>query len=191
MSELPKSIVLNGYRYPTWTLSVRAREQLANLHRVDAYIEELNDRLSFYTSARDLCQRHLLDALPKSSLPAQRSYWQTAPLEWARAEWPPRSSSLRLRLLGDAIHYREGDQVLIYVKGHGVVGWGQVETEALSTMRCLVWRFRVATLKDALSAKALRGLGLRHPNRASQLLPTPSGVPALLTALEKRPAFTP
>lgn len=190
MSELPKSIVLEGRRYPTWALSLRAREYLTNLYQVEDHIAELRQRLAFYTSARDVCQQRLRDALPEKSLTSftSRYYWQTASLEWARANWPVKAPTLSLRCLGAASHYREGDRVLVYVKGYGVVGWGDVQMDTHSTQRLIVWRFVVAELKNALPAKALKDFSVRHPNRASQILPPAADVESLLQALESRPA---
>lgn len=188
MSELPKSIALEGRRYPTWALSLRARKQLTNLEQVDKHIAELRQRLAFCKSARDICQRHLREALPEKCQPAPRYYWQIASLEWVRANWPVKAITLDLQCLGEASHYREGDCVLVYVKGYGVIGWGSVEVGADAKQRHLIWRFVVAELSDALPAKALNDFSVRYPNRISQMLRSSAGITGLLQALESRPA---
>ncbi|WP_417420265.1 hypothetical protein [Halomonas sp.] len=190
MSELPKSIVLEGRRYPTWVLSARARECLANIYRVDNHIAELRQRLAFYSAARDECKQQLLNKLPgkPAASPAPRYYWQTAPLEWAQSHWPVKAPTLNLHCLGATNHYREDDRILVYVKGHGAVGWGIVQSDNHSKQLCVAWRFMVAELKEALPAKALSDFSVRHPNRASQMLPPTVDIAGLLQALEARPA---
>lgn len=189
MPKLPKSVVLEGRRYPTWALSSQAREQLVNLHQVDEHIAELRGRLAYYTAAREQFQKLLRQALPEQEQPvnAYRYYWHIAPLEWARKSFPTRASAISLRLLGAVSHYREGDRILLYVKGHGVVGWGVVSIDTYSTQRHLALCFEVAALDQALPAKALKEFALRHPNRGSQMLPESADVKRLLVALEARP----
>lgn len=190
MSTLPKSVVVGGRRYPTWALSLRAREQLTNLEHVDKHIAELRRRLALYSSARDICQRSLREALPskRQVLLEPRYYWQIVSLEWARANWPVKAPTLNLHCLGGATHYREDDRILVYVKGYGVVGWGDVQVDNHDAQCHIIWRFMVEELKDALSAKELKDFSVRYPNRASQMLPASADVARLLKALESKPA---
>ncbi len=189
MSELPKSVVIGGRRYPTWALSVRARESLVNLNRVDQHIAQLRQRLALYSTARDECKQQLLKGLPDKpqASPAPRYYWHMASQEWAQANWPVQASTLELHGLKAASHYREGDCALVYVKGYGVVGWGDVEAGVEATPGRLTWRFKVARLEDALPANTLKNFSVRHPNRVSQRLPSSADVTRLLHALESRP----
>lgn len=187
MSTLPKSVVVGGRRYPTWALSSEARQQLINLKQVDAHIAELKDRLAYYLAARKQCQDSLSRSLPTSQTSqVQRYYWQMAPAEWAHQPWSPESAQLLMRNFGASEHYREGDCLLIYVKGYGVCGWGEVRLDRHSTKRLLVWRCRVTALADAISAKVLREYALRHPTRASQRLPADANIEPLLSALNAR-----
>ncbi|WP_447529251.1 hypothetical protein [Vreelandella sp. TE19] len=184
MSELPKSIVIEGRRYPTWALSLRARENFIRLHQVDEHIATLQERLAFYTSAKANCLACLKSALPSKI----NYYWHNVPLEWARAHWRLEDRRFNLRELSMTGHYRANDRVLVYVKGHGVVGWGEVQLDTHSTQRQLAWGFRVKELKHALPAKRLKEFAVRHPNRASQALPDGAKTEELVAALETYPA---
>ncbi|WP_447926413.1 hypothetical protein [Vreelandella sp. EE27] len=184
MPELPKSIVIEGRRYPTWALSLRARENFKRLQQVDEHIATLRERLAFYTSAKSHCLASLKSALPSKI----NYYWHNVPLEWARAHWLLEGERFDLSELSMTDHYRASDRVLVYVKGHGVVGWGEVQLDTHSTQRQLAWRFRVKELKHALPAKRLKEFAVRHPNRASQALPEGAKSKELVAALETYPS---
>lgn len=190
MPKLPKSVVLEGRRYPTWALSSKAREQLVNLRLVDVHIAELRERLAFYIGARELAQHALRQALTEKEVSAQqyRYFWHIAPPEWTKKHFPTHAATLSLRSLGASSHYRQDDRVLLYAKGHGVIGWGVVGLDTYSTQRHLALNFEVASLGKALPAKALKEYALRHPNRTSQMLPAGADVEGLLKALTSRPA---
>lgn len=201
MSELPKSVVIGGRRYPTWALSVRARESLVNLNRVDDHIAQLRQRLALYSAARTACHQQLLKSLPEQPRPAPRYYWHSVPQEWAQARWPVKAPTLELSL-NAARDYQPGDRLFVYVKGYGVVGCGAVEYGVAGNEKGdgvvekgaqaapvqLAWRFKVAQLKDALPASTLKQFAVRHPNRASQKLPEAADIAGLLQALTARPA---
>ncbi|HBP42282.1 MAG: hypothetical protein ACTJG4_11165 [Vreelandella alkaliphila] len=193
MAKLPKSIVIEGRRYPTWALSAKSRKQLINLDCVDAHIAELHQRLAHHYVAREHYQLLLASALPKphrqpSVSETTRSFWQSVSKEWAQKHWPTRTATLSLITFESTGHYRQGDRVLCYVKGHGVVGWGVVEIDIHSTKRHLAWRVSVPTLDKALPAKALKEFSLRHPSRSSQLLPAAADIEGLLSALAAKAA---
>lgn len=193
MAKLPKSIVIEGRRYPTWGLSAKARKQLVNLSHVDAHIAELHQRLAHHYVAREHYQLLLARALPdlqrqpQVSKPA-RYFWQSVSKAWAQKHWPISTAAVGLSAFESTSHYRQGDRVLCYVKGHGVVGWGVVEVDTLSTKRHVIWRLGVPTLDAALPAKALKTFSLRHPNRPSQALPSSADIEGLLSALATRAA---
>ncbi|UXZ55072.1 hypothetical protein LOS15_03280 [Halomonas sp. 7T] len=203
MPKLPKSVVIEGRRYPTWALSSRAREQLVNLHLVDAHIAELRQRLALYSAAYQQGRASLRQALseptgseqvlperaPPKEAPAveQRYFWHILPLAWGKANFPMQTSVLNLHAIGAGGYYQEGDQLLLYVKGYGVVGWGAVEANT-PTEQLLSLRFQAASLDDALPASALKAFSLRHPNRASQQLPKSADVEGLLAELAALPA---
>lgn len=191
MTKLPKSLVIEGRRYPTWALSVKARDQLNNLNQVDAHIAELNDRLALYRVARGHYQQLLMGALvniaqkPKP-FEATRYFWHSVSKKWAQSAWPIASASLTLGDFESTSHYRQGDRIIWYVKGHGAVGWGVVEMDTHSTKRHLVWQDRVAELDKALAAKMLKEFALRHPNRPSQMLPANADVAGLLAIFKAK-----
>lgn len=204
MPKLPKSVVIEGRRYPTWALSSRAREQLVNLHLVDAHIAELRQRLALYNAASQQSRASLRQALseqrrseqvlpervqPKEA-PAvrQRYFWHIVPLAWGKANFPVQASVVDLHAIGASSYYQEGDRLLLYVKGHGVVGWGVVEVVTSSATPYLSLRCQAASLADALPASALKAFSLRHPNRVSQLLPKSADTERLLVALAALPA---
>ncbi|WP_176372185.1 hypothetical protein [Halomonas citrativorans] len=187
MSTLPKSVVVGGRRYPTWALSSGARQQLTNLERVDAHIAQLKDQLAYYTVARKHCLGSLSQALPVRQPPTvRRYYWQMASPEWAQQSWTAENVPLLMRDFDASERSREGDCLLIYVKGYGFCGWGEVCLKSHSTQHLFVWRSRVKALSDALPAKTLKEYALRHPTRAFQRLPENAHVEALLSALEAR-----
>lgn len=166
MFKLPKSVVLEGRRYPTWVLSQRARDQIVNLQQVDAYIEEINERLAYLVNAREVCRQHLREALSAGHRMGH-CYWQTVTKEWAK-QHSECASPFLLRSMPGAERYRAGDTLLVYVKGCGVFGWGKVVLDDLSTQRYFEWQDRVPGLIDAIPSKALGEFGLRHPTRVSQ-----------------------
>lgn len=200
MPKLPKSVVIEGRRYPTWALSSRARDQLMNLHQVDAHIAELRQRLAFYTAAHRRTKAYLRRMLPDEMAPVSkevakkapaemhRYFWHIVPLAWGKENLPTHEAVLKLHSIGASDLYQEGDRLLLYVKGHGVVGWGTVEVDAPSAQQHLALCFEVASLDEALPASALKEFSLRHPNRVSQLLPATADVERLLAALESLPA---
>lgn len=190
MPKLPKSVVLEGRRYPTWALSSQARDQLVNLHHVDAHIAEIRERLAYFTAAREILRNDLHRALPNKSAKAHayRDFWHIVPPEWAKKHLPCSEPILNLRPIGAGSHYRKGDRILLYVKGHGLFGWGVVELDTHSTQRHLALRFEAASLSDALPASVFKDFALRHPNRSSQILPSGADVEGVLKALEARPA---
>lgn len=199
MPKLPKSVVIERRRYPTWALSSQARAQLMNLHLVDAHIAELHQRLAFYTAAYKHSQVYLRTALadmtgsdkalsesapPKeTSAVGQRYFWHSVPLAWGEENFPTQAATLNVQAFGASGYYQEGDRVLLYVKGRGVVGWGIVEGESSSTQQQLVWCFEAASLNSALPASALKKFSVRHPNRVSQRLPENADIKRLLAAL--------
>lgn len=186
MSKLPKSVTLEGRRYPTWGLSSRARVQLVNLQKVDEHIAELHQRLDFYSAARELCKEQLRQLLAggQRSKKAFRYFWHIVPVSWAHRYLSHRGEVVSLRSLDSSSGYREGDRVLVYVKGYGVVGWGVVGVDTYSTQRHLSLRFRVTALSGALPAKELKKFSLRHPSRVTQRLPADADIERLLSALE-------
>ncbi|MBT2801012.1 hypothetical protein J7J49_06730 [Halomonas sp. ISL-56] len=193
MAKLPKSIVIEGRRYPTWALSVEARKQLVNLSHVDAHIAELHQRLAQHQVARNHYQMLLASALPDphqqpSVSETTRYFWQSVSKEWAQKHWPVRTATFGLSDFESTRHYRQGDRVLCYVKGHGVVGCGVVEMDTHSTKRHLVWRVNVPTLDKALPAKTLKEFSLRHPSRPSQVVPPTADIEGLLSALATKAA---
>lgn len=193
MAKLPKSIVIEGRRYPTWGLSAKARKQLINLSLVDAHIAELHQRLAHHYVAREHYQLLLKDALPNprrqpTVAETTRYFWQSVSKAWIQKHWPLSTPTLGLSAFESTSHYRQGDRVLCYVKGHGVVGWGVVEVDTHSTKRHLVWQVGVATLDAALPAKTLKEFSLRHPSRPSQALPPTADIDGLLTALDTKAA---
>lgn len=200
MPKLPKSVVIEGRRYPTWALSSRARDQLINLHHVDVHIAELRQRLAFYRAAYRQSQTSLSRALSEQALsdsarPAkevsavgQRYFWHIVPTAWGKANFPSKASALNLHAIGASGYYQEGDRLLLYVKGHGVVGWGAVEVDTSSAKPYLAMRCQAASLADALPASALKAFSLRHPNRVSQRLPENANIERLLAKLASLPA---
>lgn len=193
MAKLPKSIVIEGRRYPTWALSAKARKQLINLGLVDAHIAELHQRLAQHQVARKQYQLVLASTLPDprqqpSVSETTRYFWQSVSKEWAQKHWPISMASVDLSVFESASHYRQGDRVLCYVKGHGVVGWGVVEVDTHSTKRLLAWRVSVPTLDKALPAKTLKEFSLRHPSRPSQVVPPTADMEGLLSALVTKAA---
>ncbi|OWV29183.1 hypothetical protein JI62_16420 [Halomonas campaniensis] len=193
MAKLPKSIVIEGRRYPTWGLSAKARKQLINLSLVDAHIAELQQRLAHHYVAREHYQLLLKDALPDprrqpTAAETTRYFWQSVSKAWAQKHWPLSTPSLGLDAFESTSHFRQGDRVLCYVKGHGVVGWGVVEVDTHSTKRHVVWRVGVPTLDAALPAKILKEFSLRHPSRSSQALPSTADIEGLLSALATKAA---
>lgn len=195
MPKLPKSVVIEGRRYPTWALSSQARDQLINIHQVDVHIAELRQRLAFYTAAHKRSKVFLRKALTEKALSekaappeAHRYFWHIVPLAWAQEHVPTHASILNLNAIGASDHYQEGDRLLLYVKGHGVIGWGVVEGNASSAQQHLALRFEVASLDDTLPASALKKFSLRHPNRVSQWLPANADVEHLLESLASFPA---
>lgn len=188
MAKLPKSIVIEGRRYPTWALSAKARDQLNNLSLVDAHISGLHQRLAMHSVAREHYQRLLLDALKnvaQASKPFEttRCFWQSVSNIWAHEHWPMTVTRSSMSHFESTSHYRQGDRIICYVKGHGAVGWGVVETDTHSTKRHLVWKAYVPSLDKALAAKTLKAFSLRHPSRSSQKLPLNADVEGLLAAL--------
>lgn len=200
MPKLPKSVVIEGRRYPTWALSSQARAQLMNLHLVDAHIAELRQRLGFYTAAYKHSQVNLRAALSDmagsghalddkvlgdkvATAKAQRYFWHSVPLAWGEENFPTQAATLNVQAFGASGYYQAGDRVLLYVKSRGVVGWGIVEGEPSSTLQQLVWCFEAASLDCALPASALKTFSLRHPNRVSQRLPGNADIERLLAAL--------
>ncbi|AZM96697.1 hypothetical protein [Vreelandella venusta] len=182
MSKMPKSVVLEGRRYPTWVLSSRARAQLVNLQQVDAHIAELRERLAHYSMARTLCQQRLLNALPKPlSLPAGRCYWHTVPREWVELS----DVSCPLHAVPGGHSYQEGDTLVVYIKGLGVVGWGAVTVDSSSVCH-FTWRCRVASMASVIPAKTLSQFALRHPTRPSQRLPSDANIGRLFEMLNSR-----
>ena len=193
MSKLPKSIVIEGRRYPTWTLSVNARKQLVNLSHVNAHIAELHQRLDRYQVARNHYHLLLTSALPDfnhqpSAPETPRYFWQSFSKEWAQQHWPISKAASGLSVFETASHYRQGDHILCYVKGYGLVGCGFVEMDTNSTKMHLVWDVSVPTLDKAIPAKILREFSLRHPNRPSQMVPPPADIEGLLSALATKAA---
>ncbi|MDQ7733694.1 hypothetical protein QT231_13360 [Halomonas sp. SpR1] len=193
MAKLPKSIVIEGRRYPTWGLSAKARKQLVNLSLVDAHIAELHQRLAHHYVAREHYQLLLTSALPDprrqpNVADTSRYFWQSVSKAWAQNHWPLSTSKLALSAFESTSHYRQGDRVLCYVKGYGVVGWGVVEMDTHSTKRHLVWRASVSTLEKALPAKTLKEFSLRHPNRPSQVVSSTADIEGLLSALANKAA---
>lgn len=193
MAKLPKSIVIEGRRYPTWALSAKARKQLVNLGLVDAHIAELHQRLAHHHVARKHYQLLLASALPDpqrqpSVSESPRYFWQSVSKEWAQKHWPIRMATFRLSDFESTNDYRQDDRVLCYVKGYGVVGWGVVEEDTHSTKRHLVWQVGVPTLDAALPAKTLKEFSLRHPSRPSQALPATADIDGLLAALDTKAA---
>lgn len=186
MSKLPKSVTLEGRRYPTWGLSSRARAQLVNLQKVDEHIAELHQRLDFYSAARELCKDQLRQLLAGSQRneKAFRYFWHIVPVSWVHVHFPHSGEMVSLRSLDSSSGYREGDRVLVYVKGYGVVGWGVVGVDTHSTQRHLSLRFKVTALSAALPAKDLKRFSLRHPSRVTQRLPAHADIERLLSALE-------
>ncbi|GEM_PF-1430631 len=193
MVKLPKSIVIEGRRYPTWALSEKARKQLINLGHVDAHIAELQQRLENHYIARKHYQLLLASALPdphRQPIASEntRYFWQSVSKAWAQKHWPLSTATLGLNAFESTNLYRQGDRVLCYVKGHGVVGWGVVEVDTHSTKRHLVWQVGVPTLDAALPAKTLKEFSLRHPSRPSQALPPTADIDGLLAALDTKAA---
>ena len=194
MAKLPKSIVIEGRRYPTWALSVDARKQLVNLSHVDAHIAELQQRLEQHQVARNHYYFLLTSALPDphrqlSASETTRCFWQSFSKDWAQQHWPMRTATVSLGVETDS-HYRQGDQILCYVKGYGLVGCGFVEMDTNSTQTHLVWDVSVPTLDKAIPAKMLKEFRLRHPNRPSQMIPAAADadIEGLLSALAKKAA---
>lgn len=193
MAKLPRSIVIEGRRYPTWALSVKARKQLVNLTHVDAHIAELHQRLAQHQVARQHYQLLLASALPEPNRQplvseTTRYFWQSVSKEWAQQHWPIRTATMDLSVFETASHYRQGDQVLCYVKGHGVAGFGVVEMDTHSTKRHLVWDVSVPTLDKAIPAKVLKEFSLRHPSRPSQMVPPTADIAGLFSALAAKAA---
>jgi len=179
MFKLPKSVVLEGRKYPTWTLSQRAREQRVNLQHVDAHIQEIHQRLGYYSGVRALCEQNLKAELHEYETGLKsRCYWQIVSRTWAE-EQCIEPGICRLRSISSESRYRDGDRLVIYVKGCGAVGWGEVVLDTHSTQRLFAWRSPVSDLGHALTPKMLFRLGLRHPTRKSQQLADQSKVTAL------------
>ncbi|OAL57813.1 hypothetical protein A6R74_11705 [Halomonas sp. ALS9] len=192
MPKLPKSVVIEGRRFPTWALSINARKQLVNLYQVEAHIEELRGRLAYQSSVRQLCQAQLREALPpqvkrstklgKSTL-RPRYFWHVVSKAFAEATLPFSPSKLELHAINASNLYRAGDHVLLYVKGYGAMGWGEVQSDASSVQQYLSLRCCVPVLSAALPASALKAYALRHPTRTTQRLPVGADVNGLLKAL--------
>ncbi len=183
MFKLPKSVVLEGRKYPTWALSQRARDQLVNLRCVDAHIHEIHQRLAYHAGVRALCEQHLKAELPEPTAGLSgKCYWQIVSREWAD-EQSVEPSVCHLRSMSSDSRYRVGDRLLIYVKGCGAIGWGEVVPDAYSTQRLFAWRSPVSAPAHALTPKMLFRLGVRHPTRPSQQLADPLKVAALFEHL--------
>lgn len=181
MFKLPKSVVLEGRRYPTWVLSQHARDQIVNLHQVDTHIAELNERLTYLAYAREVCQQHLREALSSSAVTGN-CYWQIVNKEYPELQDKAIARS-SLRFVPGAERYRAGDTLILYVKGCGVVGWGDVVLDEYSTQRYLQWRCRVSSFQEAIPPKALSDFGLRHPTRSTQRIVEKEKVEDLLNCL--------
>lgn len=191
MPKLPKSVVIEGRRYPTWTLSSRARDQLINLHLVDVHIAELRQRLAFYNAAFKQSQAYLRQMLSECAPPTkeayaegQRYFWHIVPPLGGEVNFPSQVPAISLHSIGASGYYQEGDRLLLYVKGHGVVGWGIVEAAASSEEQYLALCVEVTSLKSALPASELKSFSLRHPSRVSQRLPVSADIEGLLAKLE-------
>ncbi len=186
MFKLPKSIVLEGRRYPTWVLSSGARAQLINLQQVDAHIAELREQLTHYLAVRALFKQRLRDTLTDvSNESVTPCFWHMVTREWAEECWLPSSArcSLSLHSMRASNSYQQGDTLIIYVKGLGVVGWGNITPKSHSTELCFTWQCRVETLGRALPAKSLYQFSLRHPTRLSQRLPENADISRLFSVL--------
>lgn len=189
MPKLPKSVVLDGRRYPTWALSAQARAHLVSIHEVEAHISALKTQLDYQHRVRGLFQAQLNQALTAPALKnaEPRYFWHTVPAAWFKAHWPVDAPSLPLDVLGADGLYQAQDRLVLYAKGCGVIGWGVVR-EATSG-QVLEWRCRAHVASAVVPAKTVKHFAMRHPTRLSQRIPTEANIDGLLNALASNVAL--
>jgi len=62
-----QTVTLNGVSYPLSELSAAASQTLAKLNKTDTTIQQLQQRLAIYQTARSVYAQALSDALPKQA----------------------------------------------------------------------------------------------------------------------------
>ncbi|MFG6668614.1 hypothetical protein ACGK9R_16105 [Halomonas sp. HNIBRBA4712] len=187
MSKLPKSITLDGRRYPTWALTAKAQDHINQIREVDAHMELLRTRMDYHLRLRGLFSMRLQQALGSMAAKEPSCFWHTVPPRWFASNWPVSSSFLPLEMLEAQGLYQPLDCLVLYAKGSGVIGWGVVQTTTSGPI--LEWRCRAHAKSTILPAKTIRHLGMRHPTRSSQRIPPEANINELLDALASNVAL--
>ncbi len=183
MPKLPKSITLDGRRYPTWALTAQAQTHIVNIHEVDAHMSVLQTRLEYQYRVREFLETQLRQALETSpdAEKESRYFWHIVPAEWFKSCWPSSSAPLDLSLLEAANLYQPQDRLVLYAKGQGAIGWGEVHDT--SSGQVLEWRCRAHRSEEAVTAKTVKLFRMRHPTRRSQRIPEKADIDGLLSTM--------